>query len=128
MGNLLSAKPASEIDVLRAVEIKAIAMGSRLTSAHELLILCSAAIKAENARTGTPGPIKRVEVACLLFKMLGLFGSEDLRALFSSPARLEPFVEVCFQLNRLGADVFALQSAVEAAEKRASDAGIGPQP
>jgi hypothetical protein len=45
---ILSSKPASEIDVLRAVELKAIALGSKLDTGHDLLILAAAAIKAEN--------------------------------------------------------------------------------
>jgi hypothetical protein len=69
---ILSSKPASEIDVLRAVELKAIALGSKLDTGHDLLILAAAAIKAENQRVNTPGGIRRIEVSCLLWKMLQL--------------------------------------------------------
>jgi hypothetical protein len=48
---ILSSKPASESDVLRAVELKAIALGSKLDTGHDLLIPAAAAIKAgERAR------------------------------------------------------------------------------
>jgi hypothetical protein len=123
---ILSSKGASEVDVLRAVELKAIAMGSKLNTGHDLLILTAAAIKAENHRN-TPGGIRRIEVSCLLWKMLQLFGSDVLLALYPSPASLEGNVEIVFQLNKLGSDVFVLMRALERADARAAKNGVSPE-
>jgi hypothetical protein len=123
---ILGSKPASEIDVLRAVELKAIALGSKLDTGHQLLILTAAAIKAENARVNTPGGIRRIEVSCLIWKMLQLYGSDTLLALYPSPASLEGTVEIVFQLNRLGSDVFVLVRALERADARAAKNGVSP--
>jgi hypothetical protein len=123
---ILSSKPASEIDVLRAVELKAIALGSKLDTGHDLLILAAAAIKAENQRATTPGSIRRIEVSCLLWKMLQLYGSDVLLQLYPSPASLEGTVEIVFQLNRLDSDVFVLMRALERADARAAKNGVAP--
>jgi hypothetical protein len=123
---ILSSKPASEIDVLRAVELKAIALGSKLDTGYDLLILAAAAIKAENQRANTPGSIRRIEVSCLLWKMLQLYGSDVLLALYPSPASLEGTVEIVFQLNRMGSDVYALMRALERADARAAKNGVSP--
>jgi hypothetical protein len=123
---ILSSKPASEIDVLRAVELKAITLGSKLDTGHDLLILAAAAIKAENQRVNTPGGIRRIEVSCLLWKMLQLYGSDVLLALYPSPASLEGTVEIVFQLNKLGSDVFVLMRALERADARAAKNGVAP--
>jgi hypothetical protein len=125
---ILSSKPASEIDVLRAVELKAIALGSRIVEGHQLLILAAAAIKAENSRVNVPGSIRRIEVSCLLWKMLQLYGSDALLALYPSPASLEATVEIVFQLNRFGSDVFVLMRALESANARAAKNGVAPEP
>jgi hypothetical protein len=124
MGNLIGSKPASEIDVLRSVELKAIALGSKLQTGHDLLILAAAAIKAENARAYTPGSIRRIEVSCLLWKMLQLYGSDVLLQLYPSPAALEGTVEIVYQLNKLGSDVFVLMRALERANARAVKNGV----
>jgi hypothetical protein len=122
---ILSSKPASEIDVLRAVELKAIALGSKLDTGHDLLILTAAAIKAENLRV-TPGSIRRIKVSCLLWKMLQLYGSDVLLQLYPSPPSLEGTVEIVFQLNKLGSDVFVLMRALERADARAAKNGVAP--
>jgi hypothetical protein len=123
---ILGSKPASEIDVLRAVELKAIALGSKLDTGHDLLILAAAAIKAENQRANTPGSIRRIEVSCLMYKMLQLYGSDVLLQLYPSPASLEGTVEVVYQLNKLGSDVFGLMRALERADARAAKNGVSP--
>jgi hypothetical protein len=124
---ILSSKPASEIDVLRAVELKAIELGSKLDTGHDLLILTAAAIKAENQRANTPGSIRRIEVSCLLWKMLQLYGSDVLLQLYPSPASLEGTVEIVFQHNKLGSDVFVLMRALERADARAAKNGVSPE-
>jgi hypothetical protein len=123
---ILSSKAASEIDVLRAVELKAIALGSKLDTGHDLLILAAAAIKADNLRV-TPGSIRRIEVSCLLWKMLQLYGSDVLLQLYPSPASLEGTVEIVYQLNKLGSDVFVLMRALEQADARAAKNGVAPE-
>jgi hypothetical protein len=124
---ILSSIPASKIDVLRAVELKAIALGSKLDTGHDLLSLAAAATKAENARVSTPGRIWRIEVSCLLWKMMQLYGSDVLLALYPSPDSLEGTVEIVFQLNKLGSDVFVLMRSLERADARAAKNGASPE-
>jgi hypothetical protein len=56
--------------------------------------------------------------------MLQLYGSDVLLQLYPSPASLEGTVEIVFQLNRLGSDVFVLMRALERA--RHAKNGVAP--
>jgi hypothetical protein len=58
--------------------------------------------------------------------MLQLYGSNVLLALYPSPASLEGTVEIVFQLNKLGSDVFVLMRALERADARAVKNGVAP--
>jgi hypothetical protein len=74
----------------------------------------------------TPGSIRRIEVSCLLWKILQLYGSDVLLALYPSPASLEGTVEIVFQPNKLGSDVFVLMRSLERADARATKNGVSP--
>jgi hypothetical protein len=74
----------------------------------------------------TPDSIRQIKVSCLLWKMLQLYGSDVLLALYPSPTSLESTVEVVFQLNKLGSDVFVLMRSLERADARATKNGVSP--
>jgi len=114
-----SAKAPNELAVLQHVHTRVDAMGGSIDDIAQLTILAAVTIKAEGERKKVPGPIRRAEVGCLLFRMLEIYGNDALRAMFPSPQSLEDFVEVLFQLNKLGSDVHRLLRAVERGNDRA---------
>jgi hypothetical protein len=117
---ILSSKPASEIDVLRAVDLKAIALGSKLDTGG------SRGQGGEPAREHPrQHPAHRGLVPAE--KILQLYGSDVLLQLYPSPASLEGTVEIVYQLNKLGSDVFGLMRALERADARAAKNGVAPE-
>jgi hypothetical protein len=118
---LLSSKPASEACVNEVVQNKigALLKGAALDSMEQLLIIASAAVRAERERTNTPGPIKRIEVAVMLHAALERWGTDRMRCVYPTAQSLEPTVEIVYTLSsKLGSDVFTLLRALSLGENR----------
>jgi hypothetical protein len=118
---LLSSKPASEACVNEVVQNKigALLKGAALDTMDQLLIIAAAAVRAERERTSTPGPIKRIEVAVILYSALEKMGTERMRAIYPTAQSLEATVEIVYVLSsKLGSDVFTLLRALSVGKNR----------
>jgi hypothetical protein len=101
------------------MEVRVVALGGHLVDASQVLAIIAGGVKSANNRQ-MPGDLRRRELSALTYRMISLYGSEEMKATWPTPTAIESTVQTVFDLTAgLGCDTLFLRRSLEKHESPA---------